>query len=98
MTAEEFKILFEEDDTFAAGVKVWLRWTNSGRQFSGVGTITRLNAKTLRATLDHEVGLPSEPFGYYPAGHEIIVPRIDDAKKWTANNCARRAVGSEPQA
>ena len=92
MNAKELGILFEEDDAFAAGVKVRLRWTNSGRQFCGLGTITRLNAKSLRATLDHEVGSPSEPFGYYPASYEIIVPRITDPKKWTANNCARLAI------
>lgn len=80
MNADQLKILFEEDDRLAEGVPVIVYW----KAYSGQAVVKKLNKRSVTVEL-------TEPAVNctIPAGTEITVPRIDNIKKWTANNCVR---------
>lgn len=87
MNAVEFRQLVDEDEALVLGAPVVVRWTSCYRVFRAKGHVSKVNLKSIRVRLDHDIQINGKPG--YPEGQEIIVPRLADFKRWTANNCAR---------
>lgn len=78
----------EFDHTLAIGQKVIAYWTNCGSYYSAQATISKVNAKSVKVTLDEAVATGySEDGGGYPVGHTITCPRPMNFKLWSVNNC-----------
>lgn len=74
----EFTAAWALDRRLAKGARVEVRWTSAGRFFRGTGTVAKVNAKSVRVTLDAAV----EP---YPAGFAVSAPRINTTP-WSYSN------------
>jgi hypothetical protein len=80
----------EWEHSLKVGDAVEIRWTNNFRFYREAAHVSKINAKTIRATLDHEVRGPSltgrqEETTLYEASREIIAPRYLTTGQ-TANN------------
>ena len=69
MLKDMIQLLGWESDV-KIGDAVTVRWRGGGSHWSGKGTVSKINAKSVVVTLDEEVGGPN----YYPKGHKIRVP------------------------
>lgn len=74
------RIYIEFDRHLMRGTFCIVRWTNCGNQWEAPAWVSKVNPKSVRATLQEGIE------GHYPAGQEIIVPR-PMCKTWSQNNC-----------
>lgn len=79
MTDTELAVLFAEDEKLVVGLTVNVFWKSAGRSWQSWGVIEKINPSSVKVRL----------VGYPPAAPLITVPRIDNIKQWTANNCVR---------
>lgn len=81
MTSQEFKTVQDFENGLSIGDQVRIKWTNSYCYFSGLATICKINAKSVIATLNHEVH-------DYPENHKIKAPRFTFTTMdlWSCNN------------
>jgi len=52
MTGDQYKELATFDTQLAAGQRVVIRWTNSHRLYAAAATITKVNTKSVLASID----------------------------------------------
>lgn len=83
MNTEEHQKWSEFDRSLKVGDNVQARWTNSGYCMTAPAQVSKLNIKSLRVTLYME---HKAPHGDYPAGTELVIPRMLNPL-WSANNC-----------
>jgi len=85
MTGEQYRTVVDFETTLVIGQPVRVVWTNCGTGYDGIGTVAKINGKSIRVMLSENVptGQPEYP---YAAGREIIVPRIKDYKGWSCRN------------
>lgn len=84
MNAAAYRTAWSFEDSLDAGSAVVVRWTSSGAAYVAKATVKRANALSVRVTLDESV--PASFGEPYPAGHEVVVPRLDDIARWSVNN------------
>lgn len=85
----EFRDVMEFERGLSIGDKVEVRWTaGSFGHYRSPATILRLNAASIRVTLDAPVD--TGEWGIYPAGREIVVPRAwsltGSSTRWAWHN------------
>lgn len=87
MNAREFRSAIDEDEALVVGLPVEVRWTNCYRFYAATGHVSKVNTRSVRVTLD--TGLHDRATGkvFYPAGQELVIPRLSDFRRWSANNC-----------
>lgn len=93
MTGNELRTVADFETNLAVGTPVRVRWTNSGYYFNAVGKIAKINAKSVRVTLDHDVPGHS---GGYKAGREILAPKLLNLRDWSCNNRVEPVDGYKP--
>lgn len=71
-----------DDAALTIGALVVARWTNCFRQYEARATVVKVNRKSVRVTL-------VDGIDGYPAGREIVLPRFENWRTWSVNNCAR---------
>jgi hypothetical protein len=89
MTAEQFRTMSTWDAALTVGQPVTIRWTNSHRAFASIGTVMKLNPKTVLVAIEHEIRDTHNRL-QYPAGIKIKAPRFL-TPGWSANNCVEEA-------
>lgn len=77
----DFMDILAWDETVAVGVPCVVRWTNSGSHYKSKAIVTKVNSKSLLASITEDVH-------GYTKGREIKVPRAIDVANWTWNNGA----------
>lgn len=96
MTDHETQTLLDFDEALTVGQHIEAHWTNCGRRYVAPATVTKVNAKSVLVALGADVreALYGETEGasddgiVYPAGHTITLPRLGNAKNYSANNGA----------
>jgi hypothetical protein len=87
MNGDEFRSVVGFENGLRIGDPVVIRWTNCGSYYAAKATLSKINAKSFKATLDEEVPCSyGEP---YSIGREIKAPRFtwgSCLKTWTTNN------------
>jgi len=78
---KEYLKALADDGRVAVGDGAVAYWTSCGRHYRGVGTVSKVSAKSLRVRL-------AEAVGPYPVGFEVRVPRACDLFGWTWANRA----------
>lgn len=89
MTGEQFSDQVTFEANLKPGDRVRVCWTNGGSYYHCSAVIVRVNAKSVRAAIEHDItdgrsgSLPT-----YSKGREIIVPRltITTIDRWSYNN------------
>lgn len=81
---DRLRVICDFEKSLRVGSKVRIRWTNSGRYFAGLATISKVNAKSYRATLDEAVA--TDFYGGYPAGQNMKAPSFAAPELWSVNN------------
>lgn len=92
MNAAEYRIVTDFENGLSIGDKVNVCWTNCGNVWDGIGTVAKINAKSINVTLTEPVGDECD----YPAGMEIQVPRITAIRRWSVNNRVEPLGGYQP--
>ncbi len=80
------KVICDFEKDLRIGSKVRVRWTNSGRYFAALATISKVNAKSFRATLDEAVDYAKPGDKGYPAGQNMKAPSFASPVEWSVNN------------
>lgn len=78
MTGKDLQKVIDFESNLKPGDKVMVRWTNTHHVFSGPGTISKVNKRSVRVTLDQKVG-------WLEAGFDMSRPRYSD-RTWSSNN------------
>jgi hypothetical protein len=81
MTQPDLIDVMRFDANLGVGYTVEVRWTSNHCHYRGVGTVTKLNACSLRVKL-------ADAVGNYPAGLVVTVPRCTfrSIERWSWNN------------
>lgn len=89
-----FRTIVEDESRTSVGDLVVVRWTTTYRSFACLARVTRTSDRNICAELACATGA-------YVEGHEVVVPRIADFRRWSLHNCAlvpetARALGWRP--
>lgn len=82
MTAEEMELIFKDEDQIEVGSEVLAHWTTGGLTHEAPAVVLKKNSKSFRVELLKAASVSC------PAGTGITVPRIDNVRLWSPNNCA----------
>jgi hypothetical protein len=85
MTSNEMVAVINFERTLKPGQLVEARWTNSYMQYAAAATIVRANRSSIRVRLTEEI--KHGDVVMYPIGREIVVPSMNDFRRWSPNNC-----------
>lgn len=92
MNGAEYTAVTDFEEGLSVGDEVNICWTNSGNVWDGIGTVAKINAKSINVTLTEPVGEERD----YPAGMEIQAPRITAIQRWSINNRVEPLGGYQP--
>jgi hypothetical protein len=84
MTAQELQTACEFEDALHVGSPVLVRWTSGGRRYRSLGTVAKINQQTYKVRLNEAV--KTDVGEAYPAGHQVVVPTINNIAAWTTSN------------
>jgi hypothetical protein len=84
MTGHELRTIAEFEEKLEVGQEVVVKWTaGSFGHYKASGKVARVNAKSVRVAISQAI---QGEYGGYPEGHEIVVPLITAASRWTHFN------------
>lgn len=93
MLAAELKTVCDWEGALHEGDTVAVVWRHAGSLYRGEAQVVRVNARSVRVRLTEEVTAVA---GTYPAGREIVVPRVANIVRWGPYNRVEPVRGYRP--